>query len=285
MMHLSEKALLVNLSISQWVGRKLDKAASAEITKIHGAVEGSSRVNKSLLPTCDVLDRIKSKTGAIRNRFYDNTLPWGIEGTYILPSGNYLAYVTEYRKDKSEWDGLCDQFFLDYNQACDDAKLLLGSLYKEGDYPRLGELRRKFSMDMAVLPVPTAGDFRVELADGEFATVQSEIEKRVKESSQAAMKDVWQRLYDKVEWISARLNDPDKQIHASAYQDAKDTCELLSRLNFTDDPNLEQMRSDVESKIFSHHVQSIRNDPDVRRDAAAEVNAIMDKMAVFMEGV
>ena len=49
MTHLSDKALLVNLSIKQWTAKKLDKRASVEIAKIHGADSRAGRYNKSLL--------------------------------------------------------------------------------------------------------------------------------------------------------------------------------------------------------------------------------------------
>jgi hypothetical protein len=56
---------------------------------------------------------------------------------------------------------------------------------------------------------------------------------------------------------------------------------MLSRLNFTDDANLEAMRQEIESTLI-HHPDALRNDPDLRRDTAADAKAIMDKMAIFM---
>jgi hypothetical protein len=44
------------------------------------------------------------------------------------------------------------------------------------------------------------------------------------------------------------------------------------------------MRQEVESKLIKHP-EALRNDPDLRRDTAAEAKAIMDKMSVFMGGV
>jgi hypothetical protein len=140
-------------------------------------------------------------------------------------------------------------------------------------------------MDITVLPVPTAGDFRVELADAEVASITADIEQRVAESSQAAMKDVWQRLYDKVSWLHGRLADVNTTFHDETYKDAVDMVGMLSRLNFTDDADLEQMRKDAENKLFNLHPQALRNDPDLRTDTAADAKAIMDKMAVFMGGL
>ena len=284
-MHLSDKALLVHLSVSQWVAKKLDKQASEEVARANGAVKGAGRYNKSLLPTCDTLDRIKSKTSEIRKKFYKNTLPWGIEGTFILPSANYLSFMTDFRNEKAEWERLTEEFFTDYHQSVSDAQRLLGSLHNPVEYPTLEGLRRKFRMELSILPVPTAGDFRVELADEEYSSIQSEIEQRVADSSKAAMSEVWQRLYDKVEWLAERLSDPKNAFHDGTYQDAKDLCGMLTRLNFTDDPDLESMRREVEQKLVNHHPDALRNDPDLRNDTFDEAKVIMDKMSVFMEGL
>ena len=284
-MHLSDKALLVHLGVSQWVAKKLDKQASEEVARANGAVKGAGRYNKSLLPTCDTLDRIKSKTSEIRKKFYKNTLPWGIEGTFILPSANYLSFMTDFRNEKAEWERLTEEFFTDYLQSVSDAHRLLGSLYNPVEYPTLEGLRRKFRMELSILPVPTAGDFRVELADEEYSSIQSEIEQRVADSSKAAMSEVWQRLYDKVEWLAERLSDPKNAFHDGTYQDAKDLCGMLTRLNFTDDPDLESMRREVEQKLVNHHPDALRNDPDLRNDTFDEAKVIMDKMSVFMEGL
>ena len=140
-------------------------------------------------------------------------------------------------------------------------------------------------MDLRVLPVPTAGDFRVELVAGEFESMKSDLEADLKEASTAAIKDVWQRLYDKVAWLQGRLADPKNTFNTSTYKDAQDTCELLTRLNFTDDPNLEAMRLEMQNKLVSYHPDALRNDPVLRQDTADEAKAIMDKMAVFMGGL
>jgi hypothetical protein len=65
---------------------------------------------------------------------------------------------------------------------------------------------------------------------------------------------------------------------------ARELCSLLPRLNFADDPNLEALRHQVEQSLVKNHPDALRNDPDLRRDKAAEAKAIMDKMSVFMGG-
>lgn len=283
-MKLNDRALLVQLSISTWSANRLDKEISAETTARKGAITGSGRYHKSLLPMCDLLDAIKSKASLIRTKFYENTLPWGVKGIQILPSANYLAFMTEFRKERAEYEQLVNRFVPAYPQLVADAKNLLGASYKASDYPEAHEIADKFKMDMQVMPVPN-DDFRVNIADSELTRIQEEVQARVNQAAQAAMQDVWQRLYDKVKHLANKLDDPKSRLHESTVQHVVDMCELLPRLNFNDDPNLEAMRREVETKLTGYSKDALVTSPTLRQTKADEANDIAARMAAFMGGL
>jgi hypothetical protein len=282
-MNLSDRALLVQLSISQWAARKYDKKISNEVASQHGTATAVGRYNKSLLPMNDLLDNVHKKASLIRNNFYANTLPWGMEGTQMLPSSNYLNFMTEFRKEKNEWQTLVANFTSNYDSLKEDAKRFLGTLYNESDYPTLSEIVGKFNIDIAVFPVPST-DFRVSIGSDELERIQQDVERRVQQSQAVAMKEVWTRLYERVKHMADKLADPKAVFRDSMIDNAREICALLPRLNFSDDPNLETLRQQVEMGIANHHPDALRNNPDLRRDTAAEARAIMDKMNVFMGG-
>lgn len=279
-MNLNDRALLVQLSIRQWTARKYDKKVTSEVASNHGTTTAAGRYNKSLLPMNDLLDRVHKKTTYIRTKFYENTLPWGMEGTMLLPTSNYLQFINEFRKEKSEWQYLVNDFVYNYDQLRLDAKRLLGSLYDDADYPDQTVLIDKFGIDMAVFPVP-ATDFRVSIASDELTRIQQDVERRITDAQTTAMKEVWGRLYDRVKHMAERLADPKALFRDTMVENTKELCALLPRLNFMDDPNLEALRQQVEGSLLKHP-EALRNDPDLRRDTAAEAKAIMDKMSVFM---
>jgi hypothetical protein len=283
-MNLNDRALLVQLSISQWTARKYDKRATRQVADANNTTMSAGRYNKSLLPMNDLLDHVHKKATHIRTKFYANTLPWGIEGTQMLPTANYLNFMTEFRKEKSEWQVLVSNFVDNYDQLRDDARRILGNLYDPADYPTTSEIRQKFHMDMAVYPVPST-DFRVSIASDELTRIQQDVERRVADAQSTAMKEVWQRLYDRVKHMAEKLADPKAIFRDSLVENAREICAILPRLNFADDPNLESLRQEVEMGISNHHPDALRNDPDLRRDTAEQAKAIMDKMSVFMGGL
>ncbi len=282
-MKLSDKALLVQLNISQWTARKYDKRATEQVAQQNGSASQAGRYNKSLLPMNDALNNIHQKSTLIRKKFYTNTLPWGIEGTMMLPSANYLNFMTEFRNEKADWQSLVDTFYHEYPRLHADAQRFLGNLYNQADYPELHDIQRKFNMDMAVFPVPS-NDFRVSIGDAELEKIQQDVEARVENSAQQAMKEAWQRLYDRVKHMAEKLADPKAVFRDTLVENTKEVCSILSRLNFADDPDLETMRQQVEESLANNHPESLRNDPDLRRHKAEEARAIMDKMGAFMGG-
>ena len=282
-MNLNDKALLVSLNIGGWAGRKLDKRVTKDVAVANGVASSVGRYNKSLLPGCSLLDDIHSKAGLIRTEFYDNTLPWSMEGTFILPTSNYLGFMTKFRRNKTDWMTLVNQFADEYPVFQMRAQQALGPLYCAGDYPTQESIASKFYMDINVMPMPSA-DFRVQLSADEVAKIRLQVEEQVKSAQTAAMKDLWGRVYDKVKHIAEKCADPKAIFRDSMIDNARDLCELLPRLNFADDPQLEAMRHEIEAKLLKNP-DILRLHPEVRRDTAAEAKAIMDKMSAIMGGM
>jgi len=281
-MKLNDKALLVQLTVSQWTARKYDKKVTEQIATQHDTVIEAGRYNKSLLPLNDYLGNIHQKTTAIRKEYYENTLPWGINGTQMIPSKNYLSFMTKFRQHKTEWLSLVNNFVDVYPQLKLDAQRLLpNGLYKEEDYPTIDGVRDKFGIDMVVMPVP-ADDFRIQISDEELSVIQQQVTERVTNASQEAMKEAWQRLYDVVKHASDKLNDPNATFRDSLVQNISKICEVLPRLNFADDVNLENMRQQVETALATQNPEALRVDWDLRDVKAQQAKDITDKMKAFM---
>lgn len=78
MKDLTSKGMLINLSISQWAGRKHDKSVSQEVASNHGTTADAGRYNKNVIAK-KALEAIKKASNKARTFHYDNTLPWSLE--------------------------------------------------------------------------------------------------------------------------------------------------------------------------------------------------------------
>ena len=277
---LSQKAILVYLTISQWTGRKLDKRATGHVEhdfKTDGKV---GNYTKKLLPGARELEAIAAQAGAIRKFFYDQTLPWLADGTRILSSKNYIQFTQDYRARKNAFDASVEAFLTEYPKLRDAARAKLGELFSENEYPSAAHLRTAFQCDIAFLPLPDAADFRTEMLDSEKDAFLA----KMREVEANATRECWTRLHDVCQKAIAKLAQPDAIFRDSLIQNISDICGLLPRLNVTDDPALENARQAVEKLAASISPDVCRDNATERQDAAAKLREITDKMGAFMGG-
>lgn len=282
MTDLANRALLVGLNISQWAARKLDKRESAEVTSRNGATEGSARVNKALLPMAHSLDCIHKLTGSIRTDYYKNTLPW-IDGMGIIKAEGYIAFTRLMGEHKTKWDEAVTKFVAEYPELRAEAKFLLGSLYRDDDYPDPSTIADKFRIEVSFYPVPSANDWRVDVADSQMEKLREQITEKVLESQGRAMKEAWQRLYDVVSKAHERLSHPDNIFRDSLIDNARELCGILPTLNIADDARLESLRRDLEGSLCQYEPRQLRDDTTARMSASDKLAEMMAKMGGMYE--
>ena len=282
-MKLNEKALLTQLNVSQPTMNKRDKRVSEQVAVSNNAITQSGTYHKSLLPNNEHLSNVHKKTTLIRQFFYHNTLSWGKDGTMLLPTKNYMTFMDGFNKLKVEWLQLVDKFLQAYPQLQLNAQRDLGSLYNANEYPSVDELRLRFSMDMNVSPVPS-DDFRVDIGDTELQNIQQQVGQRVEDSIEVAMQEAWQRLYDKVKHMADKLSDNKNIFRDTLIENLREVCDVLKRMNITDDTDLENMRQRVETHLTHHNPESLRLDLDLRREVSGKANEIKKQIEEHMNG-
>lgn len=275
---LSQKAILVNLSISQWGARKNDKHATLHIETQFSTQSKVGNFSKNLMPGAHEFERIKTIAGSFRKFFIEQTLPWFSDGTRILSSKNYVEFTTEYRKRKDEFNSAVSEFIESYSALREDARNKLGDLFRESDYPSETKLLRAFQCNVIFQPVPEVTDFRTEILDVDQQNFRDEL-KRVQEEGAL---ELWNRLFSVVKRASETLNKPDAIFRDSLLENVGEICALLPRLNVTDDTKLTGMLKDVESVIAKTSPDLCRVNPSERHETAKKLDELTEKMGAFM---
>ncbi len=271
MSNLNDKALLVNLKISQWTARKYDKKATQEVINNHGASDKIGRFNKSLLQG-DVFKRIGQIATAAREFHYDHTLPWLDNGLRVLPVTAYETYTDGLRRLKDDFDRAVREFVREYPALKAEAKIALNGLYRESDYPVDVESRYRF--DTVFAPVPSGDDFRVHLPDDEIHEIARQAEERLLEAEQVAIRDIWDRLRDAVGKLVSKLNDEKGIFRDTLITNVHDLIDVLPLLNLGDDPSLDRVIADLRASV-SIDPQSLREDQGLRKQTASRARDIL----------
>jgi len=289
-MALCDKAMLIILKISQWSGRITDKSISAKIAQEHGASQEAGQYRKNALAD-ENLKKIKQTANAARTFHYENTLPWQDAGARILPAANFVAYKTKMADFEREFDYAVSEFITHYPQAVENMKPVLNGMFNPDDYPPVQILESKFRFVSKAGALPDSQDFRCEISSDEVKRIREEIANDIQTAQDAAMQDLWQRLYDGIQRIATSLPkfDPTKTgadrgtFRDSLVDNLRDLCDLMPRLNVTDDPKLEELRRTAIADLTEHDAETLREDESARNDTAKKAQELADRMAGFMQ--
>jgi len=137
-------------------------------------------------------------------------------------------------------------------------------------------LTDKFKFKYVFLPVPESGDFRVDVGEALQEELKTQYSTFYENKLSDAMKDIWDRLHETLTHMSNKLAGSEKQIFRDSLVDnAVELCELLRRLNVTNDPKLETARKQLESAMVGVTAEELRKHDDLRLDTKSKVDQIL----------
>lgn len=280
-------AMLAEFNASVWTARKLDRTATDEVvTAKNAAAKDAARVNKHLLAGRTELDVIQQMVGRARTYVYDNTLPWSDSGLRLLPTANFEKFVAKMNEFEEEFESLVHAFVDIYPTLITAQAMALGDMFKRDEYPTQNEIMTKFAFRVNYMPVPTAGDFRVDVGNAAMDDIKAKLARLAEERVEQAMADVRARLGEHLKRMSDRLTTDwvdgeakQRRFHDSLVDGALELCDLTKTLNLTGDQELETARATLEQLLCGVTPTELRKNHAVRQDVKKNVDAILDKFS------
>lgn len=275
-------AMLVEFNASVWTARKLDKTTTDEVVATkHAAAKDAARVNKHLLAGRTELEVIQQAVGRARQYVYDKTSPWSDSGLRLLPNISFMAFTEKLDDFEHEFTALVKSFVTIYPSLITAQAMALGDMFKRDDYPSANEIMTKFSFRVNYMPVPTSGDFRVDVGNAAQAELKARLDKLTQERVDNAMSDVRERLSSHLKRMSDRLTTDyvqgeakPRRFHDTLVEGALELCDLTKALNIVNDPALETARRDLEQVLVGVTPTELRKNEAVRQDVKKNVDAI-----------
>lgn len=282
---LSSSAMLLDMHLSVYTGRKQDKVTAAEINiSKNTRSKSAASVYKSLFTEDKDLEAIASYAGAIRSWLYGVTLPWADSGTRLVPTKNFFDITHELAEHEREFNRLVDVFINNYGVKVSSQAFKLGKLFDPKEFPDAGELVHKFGFSYVFTPVPQSGDFRVDIPAEAAQQVVAQFEKEQSRRIQDAMREPWDRLYHEITHIKDKMIDKDdgkpQKLYQSMLDNALGLCNALQALNLLDDPDLEAARRSLEQSLTDIDIVSLRKSPEVREGIKIKMQDLTDKFSL-----
>lgn len=281
-------ALLASLHIRTCGARKVDKKTSRKVAADNGASDDAGHYQKNLVPKA-ALEPVTKAVSELRAFHNDNTLPWLDEGVRCLPSMNYEAYKTELESLRDKFDQAARNFAAQWPEIIAEARRELGALFSEADYP--ADVLSRFGVDVRIMPMNTAEDFRVNISDTERDLLRRQIEGTLEDAHKAAMGDLYTRIATGVKAMAERLQaykvDETTGKTSGVFRDSlvdnlRELVDLVPRLNMSGDPELARVVAEVRAELCGNDAQVLR-DSDLTRERTREsAEAIADRLGAFL---
>lgn len=275
---ISTASMLVELSIGTWTGRKLDKRASQDVTTSNNAAKGVANVSKKLLGDCAELDAAQKFVANARNVHYACTMPWSDSGLRLLPTKRYFKYHNEMTALQTEFDRLVNIFLDAYDWEIQHAQLKLGDLFNADEYPTRDNLTHRFRFSMNYMPLPDAGDWRVDMEQEAKDAIASQYKEFYTKQFEKSMRDVWDRAYEGITKMSERLDYGDnvtkKVFRDSLVDNMREIVELLDTCNVTGDPVMAEAQRKLDQALRGVTPDALREDAYLRAATKREVDVV-----------
>ena len=278
---LDEKAVLISVKRNMYSPYKLDKEESKEY--------GAGNVNKHLFEGRN--NRVKetiSKFTEVYNYVKDNTVPW-TTGVDMLNIDHYMEFTGELRPLVDEAyrsiDDLCthwdNEVKADLDRLGEIAKAKgKPNLANAEDYPDVDELRSRFGIDIRYMPVPTTGDFRVDISDEDKASLQQQIDDAEVNATNHVIKSMVKPLESAMIKLSVPIGADGSVFRDTLIDNMVEVAERMNKINISDDADIQQKIDDLRElgATLSTGKELLRSNQRSRDSALTGISGVLTKL-------
>tara|TARA_R100001509_G_scaffold648_1_gene673 strand:- start:288 stop:866 length:579 start_codon:yes stop_codon:yes gene_type:complete len=185
-------------------------------------------------------------------------------------------------KAEQEFHTLVEKFFDIYEDAVVNAQTLLGDLYNPANYPPLDVLRHKFGWRLSFVPLPTSGDFRVEMEQEQAKSLAEEYDKHYSAMFGKAIDSMMGDLMKYLARLSDRLDyksQEDKKVfHDTVTSNITDMLENLLVPLADKDKRLHTLTRQLMDTFEGISADALREDGALRQNTKQSVDDVISSI-------
>lgn len=279
---LSRSAMLVDLSISVWSARVMDKAATRGTAQANNAKVSAVAVYKSAVQS-PLLDECKKYASWVRNHVhYAMSLPWADSGLRVIRSAACLQYLDAVQEARSQFerrvDAFMDEYTVAHSAALPAAQASLGTLFNPEDYPTPDRVRDKFSFSVSIMPIANAADWRTELGDAAERQLREQYQKSLESAVAKARMDLVERLLEPLRAMHERLSGQEAKVFRDTLvSNVHDVISVFGALDIGNDARAQSLRDEMQALVSGVTPQRLRESDSLRQATATRVAEILGK--------
>jgi len=279
---LDEKAVLVQVKRRMYAPYKLDKDESDSY--------GAGNVNKHLFEGRQnkVKDTI-SKFTEVYTFVKKNTVPWST-GVEMLNIEHYMEFSSGLRSRIDEANQAVEDLYVNWDtevqKDLDRLKQIAMSKGKPNlanplDYPDKDEMRARFGIEVRYLPVPTTGDFRVEISDDDKESLKKHLSDAERNATTHVLEQMMEPLKKAIDKLSIPIGEDGAIFRDTLIDNLVDVSDRMLKVNISDDETVIKQIKDLQSVItvYSGNKDALRESDGVRRGAVNKLSDLVNQMS------
>jgi len=271
-----QKACLIQLSTSVWTPTKmLDHSVMEKIGKNSDWLRG-----RKFLINPELLGPLNTTTHQARNLVQKHSLPFPITGIYLIPK-DHLSYVDsrleEYQKAFME---KAAAFETEYDQARNEAKLALGSLFNEGDYPL--HISSKFKFNWRFLTIDLPGKSTI-LSPEIYEKEKQKFTDMMDEARDLASFTLINELREIIDGLVERLNGSAKSMKSSMFNKLHEFIDALGTKNLFNDSLVKEFADEAKEALKGISPYGLSYNDSMKKVVKESMNALKESIDTAIE--
>ena len=279
-MSIQERAMLVQLTMGGFSGRRTARDIAREAAESHGADESALEASLRLIPASE-LKGIEQASRACREYFDKKTLPWQRRGASLLPCKLYFDFSSALGSLLQARQAEVDCFMIRYEHNAVAWVHRLNGLAQGHILPTADIVRDRFEATVQFWPFPSGGDFRVDLEEDELAKLRESADMAANLRVEEAVKDAVNRLRQVVQRYAQNLGRTEtgraRRLTESMEIDLREIVDIIPAFNLNGNPELDAITEEC-SKLLNSPIDTLREDEGERSRVQAEAERIYEKM-------
>lgn len=281
---LAEKAMLVRLTRGMFQPDVTDRSATDLVENTTG-VRKVGRFRKKLLVNSHNLKAAQEAYQELYTYHQKHTIPWTDAGPRLLPARAYMEYTTEMRTLRAACDNAVMRLAHSWSADVDDDRCRLGAMFVATDYP--SDIAARFYHELNFMPVPTAGDFRVEIDPEDLASLEMAIKSAELGATKHIVESLLEPLAKMAEKLAVPIGEEGSVFRNTLLDNLAEVVDRLPALDISDDPAIAAAitRTKVLVEKYGDMHDALRSSPEVRSAAANEAQSQVEDIMKNFAGL
>jgi hypothetical protein len=274
-----QKACLIQLSSSHWQGsRMLDQGVMEKLGDNSAWLRG-----RKYLINPELLGPIRTAVHQARNMVQKFSLPFPITSLYLIPKESLAVVDERLQAYKNRFWEKVAEFEAVYEPAREEARISLGELFNEADYPINIASKFKFDWRFLVLTVPSKSKILTpEIYEREKEKFQTLMEETREMAMIALREEFAQIIHFLVDRLSNNGGKP-KTLNGSMFNKLHEFIEDMSTRNIFEDERLTELCEQARSVIGGISPYGLKYNETMREKIRGEMAVLQEAINTAIE--